>query len=97
LAADALASLMAADVIERALILGWEARELVGVQCVAPHDHAARAGLIFSLRPGDTVPDVRRSGCAIAIAGTNVRHIWRRSPLDAATCLPWELKESNHG
>ena len=69
------------------------------MQRVAPHDHPSCAGLIFSLRPGDTVPDIRRSGCAIAIAiaGTNVRHIWRRAPLDAATCLPWELKESSRG
>jgi hypothetical protein len=91
LAADALDVLLAAGIIAKALGLGWEARELVGVQRHPPHDHPCRAGLIFSMRPGDTVPDVRRAGAIIAF-GT-VRHIWRRTwlPVDGSICLPWEL------
>jgi len=92
LAADALESLMDSGAVERALILGWDARELIGVQRAQPHDHPSRAGLIFSLRPGDTVPDVRASGSIISSG--NVRHIWRRSPLpcDGSICLPWEIR-----
>jgi hypothetical protein len=41
LAADALASLMAADVVELALIRGWHPFELIGVQRTRPHDHPA--------------------------------------------------------
>ena len=93
LAADALDSLMAADVIERALILGWDARELVGLQRAKPHDHPARAGLVYSVRPGDSVSSVHDAGCAITIAGSNVRHIWRRVPLTDSVCLPWTLTE----
>jgi hypothetical protein len=91
LAADALDSLMRAGVVAKALGLGWEARELVGVQRHRPHDHPLHAGLVFSLRPGDAVPDVRRAGCIIAYG--NVRHIWKRIPLpaDGSICLPWEL------
>jgi hypothetical protein len=90
-AADALESLIAADMIERALILGWDARELIGLQRFRPYDHPLRAGLIFSLRPGDAVRDVSRAGCVIAYG--KVRHIWRRTPLDASTLLPWDLAE----
>jgi hypothetical protein len=91
LAADALDVLLRAGVVEKALGLGWEARELVGVQRHPPHDHPSRAGLVFSMRPGDTVPDVRRAGCIIAY-GT-VRHIWKRVllPADRSLCMPWEL------
>ena len=42
LAADVLASLMAADVVERALIRGWHPFELIGVQRTRPHDHPSR-------------------------------------------------------
>jgi hypothetical protein len=74
-------------VIDKALALGWEPVELVGVQRATPHDHPSLAGLIFSMRPGDTVPDVRRSGCIIVYG--NVRHIWRIVlPLDGSICLP---------
>jgi hypothetical protein len=90
-AAAVLDSLMDAGTIERALILGWDARELVGLQRAKPHDHQSRAGLVYSMRLGDAVSDIRDTGCAIAIAETNVRHIWRRAPLDAAIWLPWEL------
>jgi len=85
---------MDSDVIERALILGWHPLELIGVSRPEPHDHPARAGLIFSLRPGDTVPSLHDEGCAIAVGGSNVRHIWRRSPLpfDDSIILPWELR-----
>jgi hypothetical protein len=91
LAANALESLLRAGVVEKALDLGWDARELMGVCRAAPHDSPSRAGLIWSVRPGDTVPDLRRSGCIIAY-GT-VRHIWKRVPLplDGSICLPWEL------
>jgi hypothetical protein len=91
LAADALESLLRSGVVEKALGLGWNARELFGVQRHRPYDHSSRAGLIFSMRPGDAVTDVRRAGCIIAY-GT-VRHIWKRTPLpdDGSICLPWEL------
>jgi hypothetical protein len=91
LAADALESLRHAGMIEKALALGWHARELIGVCRAAPHDSPSRAGLIFSMRPGDTVTDVRRAGCIIAYA--TVRHIWKRVPMpaDGSICLPWEL------
>ena len=83
--------LLAADVITRALIAGWDVRELVGVWRFRPHDHPFHAGLIFSMRPGDMVPSIHDAGCAVA--GSNVRHIWRRLPLpdDGSVCLPWEL------
>jgi hypothetical protein len=91
LAADALAGLLHAGVIEKALALGWDARELIGVCRAAPHDSPSRAGLIFSMRPGDTVTDIRRAGCIIAYA--TVRHIWKRVPLpvDGSIVLPWQL------
>jgi hypothetical protein len=90
-AADALESLMQSGAIDKALALGWDVRELVGVQRHAPHDAPSRAGLVFSMWPGDSVPDVRRTGAIIAYG--NVRHIWRRVPLpaDGSICLPWEL------
>jgi hypothetical protein len=91
IAADALESLLRAGVIEKALRLGWDTRELIGVCRAAPHDSPSRAGLIFSLRPGDTITDVRRAGCIIAYA--TVRHIWKRVPLpaDGSIVLPWQL------
>jgi hypothetical protein len=91
LAAEALEVLLRAGVVEKALSLGWDARELIGVCRTAPHDSPSRAGLIFSMRPGDTVTDVRRAGCIIAYA--TVRHIWKRVPLpvDGSICMPWEL------
>jgi hypothetical protein len=91
LAADALESLLRAGVVEKALALGWDARELVGVCRALPHDSPSRAGLLWSVKPGDTVPDVRRSGCIIAYG--NVRHIWKRAPIAADICLPWELAQ----
>jgi hypothetical protein len=92
-AADALESLMLSGAIDKALALGWDVRELVGVQRHPPHDHPSRAGLIFSMWPGDSVTDVRRTGAVIAWA--SVRHIWRRVPLpaDGSICLPWELPQ----
>jgi hypothetical protein len=89
LAADALQSIMLAGVVTKALRLGWEAREIIGVCRSLPHDSPSRAGLIWSVRPGDTIPDVRRSGCIIAYG--NVRHIWKRAPIGADIVLPWEL------
>ncbi len=92
LAADALDMLLRAAVIAKALALGWDARELVGVQRRQPHGAPHCAGLIFSMRAGDTVTDVRRAGAIIAYA--NIRHIWKRVPLpaDGSICLPWELR-----
>jgi hypothetical protein len=91
-AADALDAIIQAGVVDRALGFGWDARELIGVCRAPPDDSPSRAGLIFSMRPGDTVTDVRRTGCIIAY-GT-VRHIWKRVPLpvDGSVCLPWELR-----
>jgi hypothetical protein len=89
LAAAVLDSLMRAGTIDKALGLGWDVREIIGVCRAAPHDSPSLAGLIWSVKPGDTVPDVRRAGCIIAYA--NVRHIWKRTPIAAAICLPWEL------
>jgi hypothetical protein len=90
-AALILDSLMRAGTIEKALGLGWDAREIIGVCRSRPHDSPSLAGLIWSVRSGDTVLDVRRSGCIIAYG--NVRHIWKRVPLppDGSICLPWEL------
>lgn len=97
-AADALSDLMESGAAAKALELGWDALELVGVQRTPPHDATCRAGLIWSLWPGDTVTDVRRSGCAIVYPAG--RHIWLRRPSfseqytrgrEAEICLPWEL------
>ena len=83
--------LVATGAASEALAAGWTPQELCGVSSRRPHDHPDRAGLIFSMRPGDTVTDVRRAGCIIAY-GT-VRHIWKRVPLpaDGSLCMPWEL------
>ena len=89
LAADALDMLLRAGVVEKALALGWDVRELVGVCRAPPHNSPSRAGLIWSVKPGGTVPDVRRSGCIIAYG--NVRHIWKRAPIGADICLPWDM------
>jgi hypothetical protein len=87
-AQEAFAGLLASGVAAKALELGWDIHELAGVERATPHDTPNRAGLIFSMRPGDTVPDVRRSGCIIAYG--NVRHIWKRAPIGADVCLPWK-------
>ena len=89
MAADALAGLMESGAVAKAVNLAWDARELVGVQRAPPHDAPHRAGLVFSLWPGDTVTDMRRSGCLITYQGG--RHIWLRRPLTLDTCLPWDL------
>jgi hypothetical protein len=94
LAANTLDVLWRAGVVDKTLGLGWDARELVGVCRGQPHDSPSRAGLIWSVKPGDTVPDVRRSGCIIAYG--NVRHIWKRAPIGADVCLPWELGGARH-
>ena len=88
-AADALAALVKSGAVAKALELAWEAHELVGVRRQPPHDGAHVAGLIFSMLPGDTVTDVRRSGCLITYQGG--RHVWLRRPLTLDTCLPWDL------
>jgi hypothetical protein len=65
--------------------------ELIGVRLRSPHDAPSQAGLIFSMKAGDSVSDVRRAGCVISYA--NVRHIWRRvsPPADGSVVLPWDL------
>ena len=88
-ATDILESLMAAGAIDAALRLGWDVREIVGLSRSKPHDHPLRAGLVFSMRPGDAVVDLSRAGCVIAYG--NVRHIWRRTTLDASIMLPLDL------
>lgn len=88
-AAAALAVLMESGAVAKAVNLAWDARELIGVQRAPPHDAPHRAGLIFSLWPGDTVTDMRRSGCLITYQGG--RHVWLRRPLSLDTCLPWDL------
>jgi hypothetical protein len=90
-AAGALEAILQTGVVEEALQLGWDVREIIGVQMKAPHDHPSRAGLIFSLKPGDEVRGVRSGGCVIAY--DKIRHIWRRVPLpqDRSIVLPWEL------
>src|SRR5882757_4037599 len=85
LAAAVLDSLMLDGAVDKALGMGWEACELIGVCRSRPHDSPSLAGLIWSVRPGDTIPDVRRSGCIIAYG--NVRHIWKRVPIAATVCL----------
>jgi hypothetical protein len=90
-AADALESLMHSGAVDKALGLGWDTRELVGVRRRSPHDAPSQAGLIFSMKAGDSVSDVRRAGCVISYA--NVRHIWKRvsPPADGSLVLPWDL------
>lgn len=92
-AADALEAVLQAGVVDEVLHLGWDAREIIGVQAEPPHDHPSRAGLIYSLKPGDTVCSVRPSGCVIVDG--QVRHIWRRVPLssDGSIVMPWELPQ----
>jgi hypothetical protein len=87
-AAAILESIMASGAIDAALRLGWDARELIGLQRFRPHDHPLWAGLVFSLRSGDVVRNVTDSGCIIVAA--NVRYIWRRVPLGDSIMLPWD-------
>lgn len=89
-AADHLARLVGAGAITEALALGWDARELVGLWRFPPHDQPSRAGLIYSLHPGDTVRGIRPTGCVIRNAGSNLRHIWRRASVRDVV-LPWHL------
>lgn len=74
-AADVLEILFREGALAEALAIGWDPRELVGMWRHRPHDHQHYAGLVFSIRPGDTVRSVSPAGCVINIAGTNVRHI----------------------
>ena len=90
-AQDSFVMLVATGIASGAIAARWTPQDLCGVSRRPPHDSPSRAGLIFSMRPGDTVTDIRRAGCIIAY-GT-VRHIWKRVPLpaNASICLPWEL------
>jgi hypothetical protein len=90
-AQDSFGVLVATGAASEAFAAGWTPQQLCGVSSRRPHDSPSRAGLIFSMKPGDTVTDVRRAGCIIAYA--TVRHIWKRVPLpaDGSLCMPWEL------
>ena len=91
-AQDSFVTLVATGAASEALSSGWTPEELCGVSSRRPHAHPAHAGLIFSMRPGDTLTNVRRAGCIITYS--TVRHIWKRVPLPAngSICLPWELR-----
>jgi len=93
-ATDSLEGLIESDVVEAALIRGWHPLELIGVRHAKPHDHPSYSGLVFSIHRGDAVETISNIGCAIVAAGTNVRHIWKRTPLPSAgsICLPWEIR-----
>ena len=73
----------------QALASGWRLVEIIGVQTDLPHDLPTRAGLVFSVRPGDSIRNLHLDGCIIAYS--TVRHIWKRAPIGADVCLPWEL------
>jgi len=88
--ADALGRLVEAGIVAEALALGWDARDLVGLWRFPPYTLPSRAGLIFSLYPGDMVRSLRATGCVIAIGGGNLRHIWRRASVRDVV-LPWAL------
>jgi hypothetical protein len=88
-AQDSFAMLVATEAASEALAAGWTLQELCGVSGPWPYDHPDHAGLIFSMRPGDTVTDVRRIG-AVIVYGTR-RHIWKRIPPDRSIALPWQL------
>jgi hypothetical protein len=91
-AQDSFAMLVATGAASEAFAAGWTPQELCGVSGRPPHQSPSHAGLIFSMRPGETVADVRRAGCIIAYS--TVRHLWKRVPLpaDGSICLPWELR-----
>jgi hypothetical protein len=76
----------------QALASGWRLVEIIGVQTDLPHDLPTRAGLVFSVRPGDSIRSLHPDGCIIAYS--TVRHIWKRVPLpvNGPICLPWELR-----
>lgn len=89
-AADHLTRLVETGAIAEALALGWDARELAGLWRFPPHSLPSRAGLVFSLYPGDTVRSIRTTGCVIGITGGNLRHIWLRASV-RDVLLPWQF------
>jgi hypothetical protein len=90
-AQEAFAELLATGVASEALAAGWSPHELCGVCATPPHDAPSKAGLVFSLWPGDRVEGVDRWGCNIA---TGQRwHTWRRVPINASIVMPWELHQ----
>ena len=80
---------MATGAASEALAAGWTPQELWGVSGRRPHDDPDHAGLIFNLKPGDTVTDVRRAGAIIAYGTT--RHVWKRVPVNGSIVFPWQL------
>ena len=85
----AFAALLATGAASEALAAGWTPQELCGVSATAPHDAPSKAGLIFSMWPGDRVEGVDKWGCNIAAGGR--WHNWRRVPASALVVMPWEL------
>jgi hypothetical protein len=86
---DTFARMIDGGSASQAMGLGWSLVEIIGIQNDLPHDLPSRAGLLFSVHPGDSIKNVRPDGCIIAYG--SVRHIWRRVPLSSAIVLPWEL------
>jgi hypothetical protein len=67
---------------------GWHPLDVLGVQRQEPNDHPSGAGLIFSMRPGETVRAIGPLGCEITTY--TGPHLWRRVALSGAVA-PWEL------
>jgi hypothetical protein len=85
----AFVELLATGAAIEALAAGWTPQELCGVSAIAPHDAPSKAGLIFSMWPGDRVEGVDRWGCNIA--ASQRWHTWRRVPASALAVMPWDL------
>jgi hypothetical protein len=85
----AFVELLATGAASQALATGWTPQELCGVSATAPHDAPSKAGLIFSMWPGDRIEGIDAWGCNIA-AGQRW-HTWRRVPASALVVMPWDL------
>ena len=85
----AFVELLATGAAVQALAAGWTLQELCGICRMSPHDAPSKAGLIFSMWPGDRVEGIDAWGCNIA-AGQRW-HNWRRVPASALVVMPWEL------
>jgi hypothetical protein len=97
-----LASLIASGDVAAMLANGWHPLEVLGVQAgrdksIPAHDHGIQAssqdnpsvaGLIFSMRRGETVRAIGPLGCEITT--TTGPHLWRRVALSGAVA-PWDL------
>ena len=85
----AFVELLATGAAVQALAAGWTLQELCGVCRMSPHDAPSKAGLIFSMWPGDRVEGIDAWGCNIAAAQR--WHNWRRVPASALVVMPWEI------